>query len=250
MSVEHVQQSCLDGIARAVSEVFERLEQIEQAVQQIFHRSTATGEGLMAKDFRVLRPLLDHHLNLTRTTLQGTGVVLEPGLLTDTEMHVEWRQISTNGHIVPLNLNFNRSSDYYYNYLDMAWFSQPRKQGRRMIAGPYVDLYGQDMYLLTFSLPIHIDGRFVGIAGADVALSRFESVLMRSLLHIGNDAMLVSEQGRVIAANNANYSAGELARQALNSPQIQRQILDLGHEGVHWSLLQSPHSSHHQSMVF
>lgn len=240
MTIPVTQQDCLAGIALAVNSVFARLEQVEQDVRGIFQQKISAQQPVTSKDLKALRPLLARLLENQNDALQGIGVVLEPGVLDDSDMYIEWRQINANGRITSLDLNFNRSSESYYNYLEMSWFAQPRSKGECAIAGPYVDLYGQDMYILTFALPIHIQGRFIGVAGADVALVRFESILLQALMPLPQEAVLVSEQGRVIAANNSNYVTGELVRQALTAAEIECQTIELGYTGVHWSLLQYP----------
>ncbi len=243
MAEQNKQEACLNSISSTIAAVFSRLDTIEAEVVKIFAQNTSTSAMLTSRDFKQLRPLLDAHLLDPKNRLQGTGVLMEPGVLKDSDMFIEWRQISSNGKPAPLRLNFNRSSDYFYDYLKMSWFEKPRQNGKAAIAGPYVDLFGQDMYILTFSVPIQCKGRFVGIAGADMALSEFESILMRALLRLDHEALIVTEQGRVIAANTVKHMVGELAREPLMSPETQRRSLDLGREGVHWSLLQCPNSS-------
>ncbi|MCP8465388.1 cache domain-containing protein [Pseudomonas sp. ZM23] len=61
----------------------------------------------------------------------------------------------------------------------MPWFARPRSTGRPSVVGPSVDLYGTDLYILVFFVPIQVDGRFIGVAGADIALHEFEAVLLR-----------------------------------------------------------------------
>ncbi len=230
-------QTCVDSVAQAIDGVFARLQELEHQVRNIWAVHDTAAGAISRRDFKVLRPLIDAHLHASRDGVQGTGVVLEPGALPDTELYLEWHQIHPNGRTSPLDLNFNRSSDRYYNYLEMPWFRQPREHGKRVVVGPYVDLYGQDMYILTFAQPIHIEGKFVGVAGADVALDRFETVLMRALLKLDHEALLLTGQGRVVTANTARYGVGELA---LNLPALlddAGQLIDLGVEGIDWRLL-------------
>lgn len=234
------QQACLKSISATLERVFQRLDIIKAEVVRLFESSDTESFRLSARDFKKLRPLLDSHLIDKNNKIQGTGVLLEPGVLQDSDMFIEWRQVGSQGKLAPLRLNFNQSSDYFYDYLKMSFFEKPRLTGKSAIAGPYVDLFGQDMYILTFSIPIHFRQKFVGIAGADMALSEFESMLMRELLSLDHEALIVTEQGRVIAANTVKHMVGELAREPLLSPETERMSLDIGRDGVHWSLLQMP----------
>lgn len=229
-------QTCVDSVAAAIDGVFARLQMLEQQVRRIWAAHDAATGVLSRRDFKALRPLIEGHLRTSCDGLQGTGVVLEPGVLPDADMYLEWHQIHPNGRTSPLDLNFNCSSDRYYNYCDMPWFSLPRSSGKRVVVGPYIDLYGQDMYVLTFAQPINIQGKFIGIAGADIALDRFETVLMRALLKLDHEALLLTGQGRVVTANTARFGVGELA---LNLPALlddNGQVVDLGVDGIDWRL--------------
>lgn len=250
MAENNKQQACLKSISTTLERVFQRLDAIKSEVVRLFELSESESVGLCSRDFKKLRPLLDAHLLDGKNKIQGTGVLLEPGVLQDSDMFIEWRQLGAQGKLAPLRLNFNHSSDYFYDYLKMSWFEKPRQTGKSVIAGPYVDLFGQDMYILTFSIPIHYSGKFVGIAGADMALSEFESMLMRELLSLDHEAMIVTEQGRVIAANTVKHMVGELAREPLLSPDTERMSLDIGRDGVHWSLLKMPTALLHRHLSY
>jgi hypothetical protein len=98
------------------------------------------------------------------------------------------------------------------------------------------------MYIMTFSLPIHVDGRFVGIAGADIALHRFERILLSSLIKMENEALIVSEEGRIIAANTANWTVGDMAHQAMNRQETGCRVIELGEAARTGLLFSAPAS--------
>jgi C4-dicarboxylate-specific signal transduction histidine kinase len=119
----------------------------------------------------------------------------------------------------------------------MPWFSKPRSSGQSWVDGPFVDLYGADLYILAFSVPILLEGRFVGVAVADVAMQDFERVLLSSLLRLDREALIINGEGRVLAANTPHWSTGEMARSI-----GQQRVLEL--EGAaRWALVECTPSS-------
>lgn len=82
---------------------------------------------------------------------------------------------------------------------------RPRRTGSRHVAGPYVDVHGTDGYMLTFTVPMEVDGRFLGVAGADVLVTRFESVVLGRL---GRHAVLANEEGRVVVSTSSRWITG------------------------------------------
>ena len=57
-----------------------------------------------------------------------------------------------------------------YDYPMLAWFALPRKSGKAMWSEPYFDAGGGDVEMMTFSVPVTKDGRFMGILTADFEL--------------------------------------------------------------------------------
>ena len=63
--------------------------------------------------------------------------------------------------------------------------------------------------MLTCATPVVVDDRFLGVAGADVVLGRFEDELLPPLLDLAEPAVLVNAERRVIASNDARWTTGE-----------------------------------------
>lgn len=78
------------------------------------------------------------------------------------------------------------------------------------MVGPYVDYGGTDTYVLTFTAPAQVDGRFLGVVGADVRAARFEALLLGVLAACPTQVTLVNAEGRVVAANSPRLPAGAL----------------------------------------
>ncbi|BBH45760.1 hypothetical protein KU43P_22370 [Pseudomonas sp. KU43P] len=231
---------CASHIDATISNIFLKLETLASTLVKIWEAAEAEGRAPSSKDLSPLRVLIDSYLLAPDSCIQGTGVVLEPGALEDSGMYLEWLRVAAPNRTAPLTLNFNQRSESFYNYQNMPWFNQPKATNQNVVIGPYVDLYGADMYILTFATPILVQGRFIGIAGADIALNRFERLLLADLMKLENEALIVSEEGRVIASNTANWLVGDMARHAFNRLENECKQVELGSSSAHWSLIARP----------
>ncbi|MDC8804076.1 cache domain-containing protein [Halomonas pacifica] len=232
-------QACLRRIEAALDGVFDDIERIAAELERLWEGQAGLGKAPVSADLKSLRTLADDRLTRDNRWVLGTGVVLEPGVLADCDMFCEWRHLVGEGKPAQLDLNFNRSSDSYYNYRDMPWFTQPRETGRRVVEGPYIDLYGQDAYILTFARPLQCRGDFLGIAGADVHLGRFERILVPGLLQLEHDALLVNASGRVIASNTPGWLPGERFRMPDQGSPPGCLVTPLAGQHAHWQLVES-----------
>jgi len=77
-----------------------------------------------------------------------------------------------------------------------------------MIGGPYFDYRGTDRYAVTLAVPVLADGRFVGVAGADIPLSHLEADILPSLRHLTRRAALINHERRVVTANTPHFVTG------------------------------------------
>lgn len=228
---------CVTRINTAIASIFRQIDTIHQAVTHLLQPLSHQGIQPKSSDLSTLKSLVSSQLTQGQACIQGNGVVFAPNVFADREMCCEWWHKSTGNRLAPLPLNFNQNSENYYNYLKMQWFSKPRETAESAVVGPYVDLYGQDMYILTFSRPIHIDGEFVGIAGADIALHKLENILIAGLMQMTDEALIITREGRVVAANTANWCAGDMAKPLLARDNPRHQIIELKETLSHWSLI-------------
>jgi hypothetical protein len=80
-----------------------------------------------------------------------------------------------------------------------------------------VDYICTHKYTFTVSVPVVDDGRFVGVAGADILADEVERMLLPGLSMLGRAngrAVLVSGDGRVIASGTASIVPGTVLRPA------------------------------------
>src|SRR5215469_2383150 len=159
----------------------------------------AAGAALTPDRLSGLREVIWRQLGLLPGA-DGAGVVAEPGVVAGKQRHLEWWQrTSADGGgqegFARIRLNLDPESVDLYDYLDMDWFTMPRKLGKRYVYGPYVDFSGADRYVLVLTIPVFGGpgkGEFLGIAGADIRMSHLEPELLAILRPVPVPAVLVT----------------------------------------------------------
>ena len=127
-------------------------------------------------------------------------------------------------------IKFTLTDPDYYDYERAEWYTTPRDTGERWIAGPFVDHSGTNEHILTLTLPVVRDGRFLGVAGADLAVGAIEAIAGAALAAIDADAAVLNHRGRVIATNTPRWMVGTLCP---DDPTER-------HPGLGWSLVVAP----------
>ena len=195
-------------VAAAVSEVVERLFGTVTAVRDAALRSSVR-EGLRAG-----RPVLDNVRELLREPGQlavGLGLVVAPQPEQGLPLRLEWWQADPDGGpLRTLEPDLKPTSLGYYDYTATEWFDVPRRTSRRHVVGPYVDVHGTGRYLLTLTEPVVVDGEFVGVAGADVSVRRFETHLLQVLGRLPAPFLLLNDEDRVVLSTAPRWLVGGL----------------------------------------
>lgn len=191
--------------------VFEAVGRTNADTQAVLASAIRDGRRPVSADLAALRPGL--HTCLTQYDLvSGIGFVATPGLLDDVPAWLEWWQTSAAGTVRPLLLDLDPDQSAYHDYTQWDWFSLPRDTGQRAVAGPFVDYLCSDEYSLTLAAPVTVDGRFMGVAAADIYLRRFEAVVMPLLQRLPGPACLVNARGRVAASTDPHHLVGSLTK--------------------------------------
>lgn len=143
----------------------------------------------------------------------GLGVIAAPQPGRDLPVRLQWWQVDPEtDRILALDPDLKPSSVGFYDYTTAPWFAVPRRTGERHVVGPYVDVHGTGQYLLTFTEPVVADGRFVGVAGADVPVHRFEAHLLGRLGPQERAVLLLDEERRVVVSTSPRWLVGDLVR--------------------------------------
>jgi hypothetical protein len=178
--------------------------------EQIAEHAFATADELRRRfqsnrDLAELRP---HVIAALGGLISGAGVITA-----GRPQEVEWWMGADPAQRTQLVLDLDPASDSFVDLGRQPWFAVPRDTGRRHVTGPYVDYVCAEQYALTFTVPIvDGDGRFAGIAGADVFVADFERAVRPALRAVGSPAAVVNTHGRVVAGTTAQHLAGSLIR--------------------------------------
>ncbi|GAA4556163.1 cache domain-containing protein [Planotetraspora kaengkrachanensis] len=205
--------TALTRVADAVEGVFGALREVRDASARCVRRR---GRPPSTADLAALRPLLWARLtgNGVAALVAGIGFIAAPGLLADAHWYLEWWQENPSGTPVQLLRDLDPSSSAFYDYTHWDWYTGPRSGAERTVCGPYVDYLCTDEYSLTLSVPVVLDGAFVGVAAADVFVRRFDGAVLPALREIPAPAFLVNASGRVVSSNTARWVAGSVYRGA------------------------------------
>jgi hypothetical protein len=232
-SVGAVGTEVLAEVAHAVHDVlrtvFATVAEVGAACEARFAAVAAEGRRPRSSDLAPLRPGLCAGLTGDGVLMSGLGFVSAPTLLDDTDACLEWWLRDRAGHIDPLVLEPDGAHSAYADYTHWDWYTHPRDTGRPFVAGPYVDYLCSDEYGLTFALPVRHEGRFAGVAAADVYLRDFETATAPLLARLPGPARLVNSRGRVAVSTDPGHLAGSLTKgpdfTALPAPTVQDGLL-------------------------
>ncbi len=138
----------------------------------------------------------------------GYGFVAAPGVVEGRERYLYWFQRGERG-TRRLKLNFDAGDVNVYDYLDMDWYTKAEADRRPVLYGPYVDYSGSDQFVMTLSLPVVHEGRFVGVAGADLLMTRMEVELVPVLNRVETETVVVNADRQVVMSNSARWIPGD-----------------------------------------
>jgi hypothetical protein len=163
-----------------------------------------------------------HCLALLTTTsdppLAGAGVVVAPYVLKEDPYWLEWWLAGPDDARADarrLAADLNPASVTFRDYTTLAWFEEPQRTAARAITGPYVDYLCTDQYTLTFTAPLVVEGRFLGVAGVDVLARWFEQhlfALVDAAGSLDDGCVVVNRAGRVVACPGGSWVTGDLIR--------------------------------------
>ena len=202
---------CARHLGAVVDSLFAPLEILSDRLDLAWRSAAALGAGFSTEDLAALEPSIFQSLDRV-PEFDGAGYVMAVGSLVDRDRYLEWWHRGGEAVYHPLILNLDPSSPDHYDYDSMEWFVAGSAEGRRFVSGPLIDLPCAESHIMTFSRPVVVDGVFVGVAGADVAMSRLEALVVPPLRRLGAPAVLVNGHRRVIAGSHARWAAGDKLR--------------------------------------
>ena len=224
----------LADITAAIGRVVRSVTEVGAAMTALA-AARAGRHPLRRADLATLRPLVAQVLARHRGFAAGAGVVLAPDALADAPRCIDWWWADRGSGPGQLEVDLDPASAEFYDYTTTEWYREPARTGQPCVAGPYVDYICTREYTFTVSVPMVDDGRFVGVAGADILAGEVERMLLPRLSLLGRagrPAVLVSGNGRVIASSTARILPGTVLR----SPGSSTAAAD----GLPWMLVGGP----------
>ncbi len=93
------------------------------------------------------------------------------------------------------------------------YYVLPKKTGKEVIIEPYIyPVNGQNMLITSLVVPIFYEGRFVGVAGIDIALDTIQEKVSKFKIYESGYATLVSNTGIVVSDRDANSLGQNLSK--------------------------------------
>ncbi|MGY1710823.1 cache domain-containing protein [Geodermatophilus sp. SYSU D00758] len=198
-----------ERVAAAVSDLVEQVFATVGRVHEAVLRSVEHS-GLRAARW-VLPEGVQQLLRAPGQLAVGLGLVVAPRAEEGLPLRLEWWQADPDGgEVRTLEPDLRPSSLGYYDYTTAPWFDVPRRTGRRYVFGPHVDVHGTGRYVLTLTEPVEAGCGFVGVAGADVPVRRFETSVLQRLGGAVAPFLLLNEEDRVVLSTSPGWLVGDL----------------------------------------
>ena len=191
---------CAIAVTAYFGALFGSLEAIGERVLAAVDRERAMTAAALTELVEPLAatPLSEH-------PVVGAGFVVTPGWLADRDLYLAWWQGDERQPLAERGVPIGH---HVFDYTRHEWFQTPLRTGGRHVTGPYVDYVCTDEYVLTATRPVLVDGRMVGVAGADTRLETFEQLMREPLQHAG-DVVLVNTHDRCVVAADPLLRSGQ-----------------------------------------
>lgn len=200
-----------EAISSSVGGVLDDLEKVATAVSGV-----ADGEqGIPRRSaYSFLKKDLAEFINRHSTLIVGAGIAYAPGSLPEAPLWLEWwRAAQAAGQPRFVTHDLNPESLNYYDYTAREWFAAPSSTGHPVAVGPYVDIGGINVNIITLCVPAPTR-QGTHVLGCDLTLAKLEGVFLRALQLQHPSVVLLGPNGRVIASNDARIASGTLFLEA------------------------------------
>lgn len=172
----------------------------------------AAGDGPAAIQQRVARSIFSRVDEIEPAT-HGLGVIAEVGVVPGHTYWLDWwHNTQTGGLERDTRHVMDPHRDDFYDYESREFIAHPRKDLLPWATGPYVDYGGVDDYLVTVSVPIVREGRFLGVAATDLLVADLERLFAPWLASAKGPCVLLNADERVIVSNAVAHNVGDVMR--------------------------------------
>ncbi|RRO14702.1 hypothetical protein EIL87_18310 [Saccharopolyspora rhizosphaerae] len=212
------------------------LDDLGSAQAEIVRLLAQAQRPLRRADVVQVQPPLLRVLEQNRGFVQGVGLALDDGHLSDAPRWMEWWRSEDDEPARFVRHHLDPEHSHFYDYVSNDWFALPRRTMRPAVVGPFVDFAGTNEHTITLAVPVIHDDGFVDVLGADVAVECVERLLIESSSRAPH-AVLLNEHDRVVASTSARWWSGTLLRGDAGAEWSEE--IDLGGE-LRWRLVATP----------
>jgi methyl-accepting chemotaxis protein len=119
-----------------------------------------------------------------------------------------------------------------------GWYIGPKETGRESVLGPlpYI-VQGKNVFLATISVPVKVNGKFLGVTGTDFNLDfvqKISSQVSQSIFGGKNEVVILSDMGLVVANSAHPEQIGKSYAAESRSWNEDLAIIKAGRESVSW----------------
>ena len=199
-------QRTAEAISQGVGSVFEDLERVAASVSGV----ASSGQGVPRRSaYAFLKKELADFISRHSDLIVGAGIAYAPGSLPEAHLWLEWWRGASSGPPRFVTHDLNPESLNYYDYTTREWFTVPSQSGHPVAVGPYVDIGGINVNIITLCAPAPTP-QGTHVLGCDLTLAKLEGVFLRGLQLRDPCVVLLGPNGRVIASNDARIASGTL----------------------------------------
>jgi DNA-binding FadR family transcriptional regulator len=142
--------------------------------------------------------------------VKGVGVLAEVGVVPGHRYWTEYWDDTASGPAKQTEHVMDPAREDFYDFAEREYIAHPRQYRAPWATGPFVDYGGADDYIITFSVPMFVGERFVGISAADVLVADLEQRFSPWLATEEGTCVLLNAEQRVIVSNSVAHSAGDV----------------------------------------
>lgn len=195
-----------EALSTSINGVFTDLEKIASSVSV----AADAAPGIPGQaEFLFLKKDLSRFIRVHSDLIIGAGIAYAPGSLPKAPHWLEWWRAQPKGEPKFVTHDLNPDSLNYYDYTTREWFRLPSSTGRPLAVGPYVDIGGINVSIITLCVPAPT-AQGSHVLGCDLPLAKLEGVFLKALQIRDPAVVLLGPNGRVIASNKARIATGTL----------------------------------------
>ena len=180
-------------------------------------------EGMQRKKQNLSRAAVAGMLeNIVREneTFYGVWTCWEPGAFdgSDDQAAPDAKWNDSQGHFVPYAYRQGNQVEIMAlsDYQSAAYYQKARNSERETVLEPFTyEVEGKEVLMTTLSVPITVNGRVLGVAGVDMRLDEFSSMLA-DLNLMGDGYLAILSQGNSFVGHPESSLAGKSALETMS----------------------------------